>query len=84
MKFFVTNLASIEKVVLEKVGLGFRLVGNNVAAGSFFSQRLGFFCFVWGSGLFIENLGFFDSGQVLEMCVASLYFPLKNTVVSQA
>jgi len=84
MKFFVTNLAFIENVVLEKVGLGFRLVGNIVAAGSFFSQDQGFFCFVWGSGVFIENLGFFDSGQVLEMYVASLYFPLKDTVVSQA
>jgi len=30
----------------------------------FFSLDLGFFCFIWGSGVFIENLGFFDSGQI--------------------
>jgi len=35
------------------------------------------------SGVFIENLGFFDSVQVLEMYVVLHYFPLKNTVVSQ-
>jgi len=32
----------------------------------------------------MKNLGFFDSGQVLEMCVVLLYFAFKNTVVSQA
>jgi len=31
----------------------------------------------------MKNLGFFDSGQVLEMCVVLLYFAFKNTVVSQ-
>jgi len=28
--------------------------------------------------------GLFDSGQTLEMYVALLYFPFKNTVVSEA
>jgi len=50
----------------------------------FFFTRSGFFCFIWGSVVFIENLGFFDSGQILEMYVALLYFPFKNTVISQA
>jgi len=48
----------------------------------FFSLDLGFFCFIWGSGVFIENLGFFVSGQILEMYVVLLYFPFTNTVVS--
>ena len=30
---------------------------------------LGVFCFVWGYGVFIENLFFFYSGQILEMYV---------------
>jgi len=34
------------------------------------------------SGFFIENR-FFDSGQILEMCVVLLYFLFKNTLVSQ-
>jgi len=50
----------------------------------FFSLDLGFFYFIWGSGVFIENLGFFDSGQILEMYVVLLYLPFKNTAVSQA
>ena len=50
----------------------------------FFLLDLGFFCFLWGSGFFIENLGFFDSGQILEMYVVLLYFPFNNTVISQA
>jgi len=33
----------------------------------FFSLDLGFFCFIWGSGVFIENLGLFDSGQILDV-----------------
>jgi len=37
---------------------------------------------MWGSGVFIENLGFFDSGQILEIYVVLLCFPFKNTVVS--
>jgi len=44
----------------------------------FFSQDLGVFCFIWGSGVFVENLGFFDSGQILQMYVVLLYFPFKN------
>jgi len=36
------------------------------------------------SGVFIENLLFFLFGQILEMHVVLLYFPFKNTVVSQA
>ena len=50
----------------------------------FFSLDLFFFCFIWGSAVFIENLGRFDSGQILEMHVVLLYFPFKNTVVSHA
>jgi len=53
-------------------------------ATAVFSLDLGVFCFIWGSGVFIENLEFFDSGQILEMYVALLYFPFKNTVISQA
>jgi len=34
--------------------------------------------------VFIENLGFFDSGQILEMYVVLLYLPCKNTVLSHA
>jgi len=41
----------------------------------FFSLDLFFFCFIWGSAVFIENLGRFDSGQILEMHVVLLYFP---------
>jgi len=48
----------------------------------FFSLDLFFFCFIWRSGDFIENLGFFDSGQILEKYVVLLYFPFKNTVVT--
>jgi len=49
----------------------------------FFSLDLGFFCFIWGSGVFTENLGFFDSGQILEIYVVLLYFSFnKNTVES--
>ena len=50
----------------------------------FFSLDLGFFCFIWGSAVFIENQFFFYSGYILEMYVVLLYFPFKNTVVSQA
>jgi len=49
-----------------------------------FTRSVFFFCFIWGSAVFIENLGFFDSGQILEMYVVSLYFPFKNTVISHA
>jgi len=41
----------------------------SVATAGFFSLDLGFFCFIWGSGVFIENLGVFESGQILEMYV---------------
>jgi len=30
----------------------------------FLSLHLGFFCFIWGCGVFVENLGFFDSGHI--------------------
>jgi len=30
----------------------------------FFSLDLGIFCFIWGAGVFIENLGVFYSGQI--------------------
>jgi len=33
---------------------------------------------------FSLDLGFFYSGQTLEMYVVLLYFPFKNTIVSQA
>jgi len=45
-----------------------------VATAVLFSLDL-FFCFIWGSGVFIENLGFFAFGQILD-------FSLKSTVVS--
>jgi len=66
--------------------LGVHLVGGasrSVATAVFFSLDL-FFRFIWGSGVFIENLEFFDFGQILEMYVVLLYFPFKNTAVSQA
>ena len=50
----------------------------------FFFTRSLLFCFIWDCGIFIENLFFFYSGQILEMYVVLLYFPFKNTVVSQA
>jgi len=56
----------------------------SVATARVFSLDLEFFCFIWGSGVFIKDLGFFDSGQILEMYVVLLYFAFKNTVVSQA
>jgi len=44
------------------VPLFFKLMGkccmSSVATAVFFSLDLGFFCFIWGSGVFIENLGF--------------------------
>jgi len=46
----------------------------SVATAVLFSLDL-FFCFIWGSGVFIENLGFFAFGQILD-------FSLKSTVVS--
>jgi len=55
----------------------------SVDTAVFFSLDLGFFCFIWGSGVFTENLGFFDSGQILEIYVVLLYFSFnKNTVES--
>ena len=53
----------------------------SVATAVFFSVDLFFFCFIWSSGVFIENMGFFGSGQILEMYVVLLYFPFKKTVV---
>ena len=43
-----------------------------------------FFLFYLGSGVFIENLGSFDSGQILQMYVVLLHFPFKNVIVSHA
>jgi len=59
-----------------------RRVTISVATAVFFSLDLFFFCLIWGSGVFIENLGFFDSDQILEIYVVLLYFPFKNTVVT--
>jgi len=59
------------------------MVVFSVVTARFFSLDLGFFCFIWGSGVFIKNLGFFDSGQILEMYIVLLHFLFKNTVVSQ-
>ena len=62
------------------------LISHSVATchcWGIFTRSVFFFCFIWGSGVFIKNLGFFDSGQILEMYVVLLYFPFKNTVVSQ-
>jgi len=41
-----------------------RIAHASVAPVTVFSLYLGFFCFIWGSGVFIENLGFFSSGQI--------------------
>jgi len=49
-------------------------------ATAVFSLNLGIFCFMWGSGILIANLGFFDSGQIFEMYVVLLYFPFKNWI----
>ena len=35
-----------------------QIVTISVASAGDFSQDLGFSCFIWGSGVFIENLGF--------------------------
>jgi len=58
-------------------------VTTSVTTAGDFSLDLGFSCFIWGSAVFIENQGRFDSGQILEMHVVILYFPFKDTVVSQ-
>jgi len=50
----------------------------------FFFTRSGVFYFVWGSGVFIENLGFFDSDQILEMYVVLLYFPFDSRIGLQS
>jgi len=52
----------------------------------FFFTRSGFFLFslICGSGVFIENLGFFDVGQILEMYVVLLYFPMKNAQCAES
>jgi len=57
---------------------------SSVATAGFSSLDLGFICFIWGSWVFIKNVGGFDSGQILEMFVVLLYFPFKYTVDSQA
>jgi len=50
------------------------LVVPSVATAVFFTR----------SGFLIKNLFFFDFGQFLEMYVVLLYFPFKETVVSEA
>jgi len=55
----------------------------SVATAGDFSIDLVFFCFIWGFGVFIENL-FFYSGKMSKMYVVLLYLPFKNTVVSKA
>jgi len=62
---------------------GAQRVLASVAAAVSFSLELGFFCFIWGSGVFIENLVFFDSGQILEMYVGLLYFPFDLRILGQ-
>jgi len=64
------------------VGVLLRVTAEQCCHCWFFSLDLFFLCFIWGSEVFIENLGFFDSGQIFEMYVVILYFPFKNTVVS--
>jgi len=56
-----------------------RYSGNT--ATPVFLPDLGFFCFIWGFGVFIENLFFLYSGQMFEMYVVLVYFPFKNTAV---
>ena len=48
--------------------------GDRVASAGVVSLDLFFFCFIWGSGVCIENEGFFSSGQILEMYVVSGFF----------
>jgi len=59
------------------------MASGSVATAVFFA-RSGVFLFSWGSGVFIENLDSFYSGQILELYVVLLYIPFKNRVVSQA
>jgi len=51
------------------------LLRPSVATAVFFT-RFCFFLLYLGFGVFIENLGFFDSGQILEMCV--VWLPMKG------
>ena len=61
-----------------------RMLFNQCYHCWFFSLDLFFFFLSGGSEVFIENLGFFDSGQILEMYDVLPYFPFKNTVVLHA
>ena len=61
----------------EKINLAFLVCS---VATAVFLLDLGFFCFIWVSGVFCNYLGFFDSSQILEMYVVLLYFPFKNTM----
>jgi len=49
------------------------IVTAGVATAVFFTRSV-FFCFIWGSGVFIENLGFFNSGHIFEIYAVLLYF----------
>ena len=46
----------------------------------FFSLDLGVFCFI--CFFFIENVGFFNSGQIFKMYAVLLYFSFKNAIIS--
>jgi len=59
-------------------------VTTSAATAWDFSLDLGFSCFIWGSGVLMKIWGLFDFGQILEMYVVLLYFPFKDTGVSEA
>jgi len=61
------------------IAAGFKVASIQGYHCCFFFTGSVFFCFTWGSRFFIENLGFFDCGQILEMYVVFLYFPFKKT-----
>jgi len=48
-----------------------------------FSLDLGFFYFIWVSGILTKNLGFFDSGQILEMYVVLVLLSIQDDRVPQ-
>jgi len=77
LNYFLPRTPKVKKKNLACTRHGFQ---TSVATAVFFTLDLRFFCFIWGSSVFIENLFFFCSGQILEMYVVLLYFPFKNKV----
>jgi len=58
------------------------LLSKSVLPLLFFFTRSGVFLFIWGSEVFIENLGFVNSGQIFEIYAVLLYSPFKITIIS--